>query len=238
MLEAKAALEKLGQPRRASSGLSVAVENCLSSAYYVDSRGSPVTGARLAQKLRVSRPTVSGLLRRMVRDGLVTLDSKKRVMLTERGRKLAESVVRRHRLAERLFSDVLGMGWYESHEGAHRFEHAISPEMEERLSAFLGHPITCPHGNPIPGNHPLPIPKTVMLSEAQTGYSGVVDSITEDLEEDAWAMEYLHRHYVRPGRPFKVLEVSPFNDTVTLQTDGGVVAVGLRLAGEVRVREK
>ena len=91
---------------------------------------SAIIGARLAERIHVAPPTVTATLQRMVRDGLITMDHHKIVHLTELGREEAESIVRRHALAERLLTDILGLGWSESHEEAHMVEHVISPKVE------------------------------------------------------------------------------------------------------------
>src|SRR5258708_4190601 len=110
-----------------------------------------VIGARLAEKFHVSAPTVTEMLKRLVRDGFIEMDSKRQVILTEAGFQAAEAVLRRHRLTERFLVDMLGMQWHQVHEEACRLEHFISGAVEERVIASLNNPTTCPHGNPIPG---------------------------------------------------------------------------------------
>src|SRR5260370_1199475 len=117
-----------------------------------------VIGARLAEKFRVSPPTVTEMLKRLVRDGYVEMDNKRQVTLTEAGNQAAEAVLRRHRLTERFLADMLGMQWHQVHEEAGRLEHFISGAVEEPVIASLNYPTTCPHGNPIPGSVPNPRP--------------------------------------------------------------------------------
>src|SRR3990172_13426950 len=112
---------------------SPAIEDYLQAIYSLTGEGETVISARLARRMRVTPPTAWATVRRMVRDGLVTLDAKKVTHLTARGRELAEDIVKRHRLAERFLVDVLGLGWAEAHEEAHRFEHAITPPPEARI---------------------------------------------------------------------------------------------------------
>ena len=109
-------------------------------------------GVRLAERIGVSAPTMTETLKRMVGQGYVVVDNRKEISLTENGREVAESVVRRHRLSERWLTDVLGLDWAKAHQEACKLEHAISAEVEERLARMLEHPSTCPHGNPIPGS--------------------------------------------------------------------------------------
>ena len=110
-----------------------------------------VIQARIAERLAVSRPAVSEMVKRLEKEGLVTSDDHV-ILLTEDGRELATSVVRRHRLAERFLTDVLGLSWTEAHHEAGKWEHVISPAVESALDRLLGQPTTCPHGNPIPGS--------------------------------------------------------------------------------------
>ncbi|HIF22630.1 MAG TPA: metal-dependent transcriptional regulator, partial [Gemmatimonadetes bacterium] len=110
-----------------------------------------VIQARIADRLEVSRPAVSEMVKRLEKEGLITSDDHV-ILLTDDGRDLATSVVRRHRLAERFLTDVLGLSWTEAHHEAGRWEHVISPAVEVALDRLLGQPTTCPHGNPIPGS--------------------------------------------------------------------------------------
>src|SRR5688572_5205644 len=109
-----------------------------------------VIQARIADRLMVSRPAVSEMIRRLETDGLVKIDHNS-ISLSTSGQRLAERVVRRHRLAERLLTDVLGLSWADAHKEAGKWEHVISQPVEEALVRVLGDPTTCPHGNPIPG---------------------------------------------------------------------------------------
>ena len=108
--------------------------------------------ARIAERLGRSAPSVSEMLDRLIDDGYVTREGR-RLSLTDSGRALAEKVVRKHRLAERLLVDVIGLEWHKVHREAGRWEHVISDDVEARLVELLGDPATCPHGNPIPGSH-------------------------------------------------------------------------------------
>ena len=125
-----------------------------------------VIQARIAERLDVSRPAVSEMIRRMEGAGLVTVAGA--ISLTADGTALAEAVVRRHRLAERFLTDVLGLSWADAHDEAGRWEHVISPTVETALRRVLGEPTTCPHGNPIPGTDYL-APSAVALSTLSVG---------------------------------------------------------------------
>src|SRR5688500_10722641 len=126
------------------------LEEYLEAIHELEEEGVQVIQARLAERLGHSAPSVSETMRRLKDDGYVTL-SNRTISFTEKGRQRAESVVRKHRLAERLLTDVIGLEWHKAHLEACRWEHVISDEVEERLVALLENPQTCPHGNPIPG---------------------------------------------------------------------------------------
>src|SRR3954463_15731357 len=125
-----------------------------------------VIQARIAERLEVSRPAVSEMIRRMENQGLVTTDGA--VRLTPAGTRLAERVVRRHRLAERFLTDILGLSWADAHDEAGKWEHVISDEVEAAINRVLHDPTTCPHGNPIPGTA-YESPSTVTLAALEVG---------------------------------------------------------------------
>src|SRR5438067_12313500 len=131
--------------------LSATVEEYLEAAYNMSMEDEVVIGARLAEKFGVAPPTVTEMLKHLLRDGYITMDNKRQVTLTEAGIQADEAVLRRHRLTERFLVDMLGMQWHQVHEEACRLEHFISGAVEARGVASLNHPVTCPHGNPIPG---------------------------------------------------------------------------------------
>src|SRR5579864_465362 len=126
----------------------------LETIYNVTMEGDEVIAARLADKFKVSAPNVATILGRMEQQGLIRRDERKAVTLTDDGRTRAEAALRRHRLSERFLLEVLGLDWITAHEEAHHLEHGLTPEIEERMDEVLGHPTTCPHGNPIPGGVP------------------------------------------------------------------------------------
>ena len=208
------------------------VEDYLQEIYDQLEDGKTVIAARLAERIGVSLPTSSATLQRMQRDRLIELGERHEVHLTERGREAAESIKRRHFLAERLLVDILGLDWAESHEEAHRIEHAVSPLVEERIMALLGNPTTCPHGNPFPG---LPKPPTVLLSTLKQGDERAIDGVLEDAEEDAELMRFLQQNGLTPGTRIRVAEVASFNSTMTIEVAGRQVILGISAAECVRV---
>src|SRR5437588_10714878 len=124
--------------------LSATVEEYLETIYNMAMEDEIVIGARLAEKIRVSAPTVTEMLKRLVRDGYIEMDQKRAVTLTEAGNQAAEAVLRRHRLTERFLVDMLGMQWHQVHEEACRMEHFISGPVEARVVSSLHHPTPCP----------------------------------------------------------------------------------------------
>ena len=133
-----------------TDGFHPPVEEYLETIHSLTEEGTPVIQARIAQRMGRTAPSVSEMLERLTDDGYVERSGRV-IALTERGRTLADSVIRKHRLAERLLVDVIGLPWHKAHLEAGRWEHVISDEVETHLVTLLGNPSTCPHGNPIPG---------------------------------------------------------------------------------------
>jgi len=214
------------------------VEDYLLNIYTIASEGRPVIAARLAEALEVAPPTVTATLHRMSRDGLIEVNVHKEVELTDHGHELAETMVRRHRLAERLLVDLLGLDWADVHEEAHRFEHAISPRVEARILAVLGDPTTCPHGSPIPGTGAVVARDAVRLEHARPGDRIVVDRISEDAENDRDLLGYFQQTGILPGREFDVSEVQTLNSLMVLRHQDEVLPVGFAVAHHVWVRQR
>ena len=208
----KARLDKSN--KAASSGPSEVVSHYLEAIYYIQNEGEAVRSARLADWLSVSRPTVTVAVRRMSRDGLARLNARKEVELTPRGRRMAESIVRRHRIMERWLTDGLGLDWVTADEEAARLEHAVSDVVEKRLYEVLGRPTTCPHGNPIPG-YSKAAPDEVRLTNVQAGARASITRVSEVAEREApLLLAYLHQRRLTPGRKIKVVEIDEVAKTV------------------------
>ena len=208
--------------RASEMRLSMATENYLLSIFNLEERGARATPTQLAEHLKTlpiaemlgtSLPSVGGMIRRMVREGLVETSPNKDVLLTKRGRKSAESIVRRHRLAERMMVDLLGVELHKCHVEAHRLEHGISPELEEKIVARLGNPTTCPFGHPIPGSGHAPQDPGTALSETAPGEDLVIRAIPED---DQTLLEYLVANGLVPGQSVSVKEAAVSRGVITL----------------------
>jgi len=215
--------------------VSHALEDYLKAIYQLSEESRPVIAARIAAETGVSPSTMFATLRRLAKEGYVTINRRKEIHLTNDGRKVAENIVRRHFLTERFLTDLLGLDWVKAHQEAHRLEHAISQEVEERLATLLKHPTTCPHGNPIPGATSGPAPKTIPLSEAVDGRQVELDYITEGGERDARLLSFLEKHGLRPGVKVHVLEVAPSLGMMTLKVNDDQFSLGIEAAKKIRV---
>jgi DtxR family Mn-dependent transcriptional regulator len=210
------------------------IEDYLQTIYSLETEGENIISARLARWMRVTPPTAWATVQRMHRDGMVEIDAKKMIHLTDYGRRLAENVARRHRLSERFLTDILGLGWAEAHIEAHHFEHGMTPVIEEQIFKLLGNPTTCPHGSPIPGTGATLSPDWKPLDSFAEGQRAEIKFISEELEEDTEILTYLEKHDLRPGRAVTVVEKVPSNGLVILRTDRGDVSLGLQVASRIR----
>jgi DtxR family transcriptional regulator, Mn-dependent transcriptional regulator len=209
------------------------VSRYLEAVYYMWAEKEPLRSARLADWLGVSRPTVTVALRRMARDGLVRMNGHKEIELTAPGMRMAESIVRRHRIMERWLTDGLGLDWVTADTEAARLEHAVSGVVEERLYEVLGRPATCPHGNPIPG-HSEASPDEVRLSTLTTGSRAGVTRVSEVAEREAPALlAYLHQRDLVPGRQVTVLEADEVGKTLRIRASEREVTLSYETASKL-----
>ncbi len=199
------------------------VEEYLETIFALEEEGIPVIQARLAERLDKAAPSVSEMLDRLESDGLITR-SARHIAMTAAGSALAEGVVRKHRLAERLLVDIIGLDWDKAHLEAGRWEHVISDDVEERLVVLLGNPTTCPHGNPIPGVDAVG-PAQRPLGEAQPGDEIRLERITESVEHDAASLSYLGEHGLTPGATALIQDRAP-DGTLTLVVGEDTIALG------------
>lgn len=207
-------------------------EQYLEAILFLEEEGSQVIQARLAEHVGHSAPTVSEMVHRLREAGYVEVNGRS-LSLTVSGRKLATSVIRKHRLAERLLTDVIGLPWHKVHAEADRWEHVISDDVEARLVEILGNPQTCPHGGPIPGSGVQPEPATV-LAEAQPGDRVRLSRVTELVEFDQGALVYLDEHGFIPGAEATVAARGP-DGSLVLQVGEGTVVLGASLAKQLYV---
>jgi DtxR family Mn-dependent transcriptional regulator len=210
----------------------------LRTVYELEEEGVVPLRARIAERLGQSGPTVSQTVARMERDGLLHVADDRHLELTEKGRHEAIGVMRKHRLAERLLADVIGLDWEDLHIEACRWEHVMSEKVERRILALLDKPLVCPHGNPIPGLDQLGLPFStdqrgtlLSLSEAAAAATPevVIDRISEQLQPDAELMHRLDEAGMRPGSRIKVA-AQP--QGVEVWADGGTHTMFERLVAD------
>jgi DtxR family Mn-dependent transcriptional regulator len=196
------------------------VEEYLETMLSLAEEGVPVIQARIAERMGRSPPSVSEMLDRLMDDGYVTRDGR-RLHLTESGRTLAEKVVRKHRLAERLLVDVIGLEWHKVHREAGRWEHVISDDVEARLVELLGDPATCPHGNPIPGSASVVAPvSTRPLAQVGSGERIRLLRISEEVELNIGSLTLLGQAGFTPGA-VAVVDGRDDDGTTEVRVEGG-----------------
>ncbi len=197
-------------------------------------QAKPTTTA-LARRMDVSTQAAAEMVGRLVGEGMVTVGADRALSLTASGRDAADAIFRRHSLLEWLLTRVIGLGWAESDEEAARLQGALSPRVEQRLAELLGHPPTCPHGNPIDAEAARTRPRGVPLSEVEAGSEVTIYRITEEAEEDVELLSYLERHQLVPGTVARVTDVSHGRDSIALEGPTGQSTMGLRPAALIRV---
>jgi DtxR family transcriptional regulator, Mn-dependent transcriptional regulator len=207
--------------------ISSTIEDYLGLLYISERDGDDVNGSRLSELLGVSAPTVTNTLKRMTRDGLISMDQGHTPHLTEAGALSAKSVMRKHMLAEWMLLRMLS--WSKVHHEAHGFEHAISEEVEIALLRDFHQPEVCPHGNPLPG-HELAVADWVPLLNISPGETVIVRRIHELAEETPQLLEFLEEKGISPGTRVKVSEILHFNQTLTLLVNSEPVTLGFATA--------
>ncbi|MGH2772660.1 MAG: metal-dependent transcriptional regulator [Actinomycetota bacterium] len=205
------------------------VEDYLGQIKRLEEDGQRCTATLIAQTLGVSLPSASEMLKRLASEGFIERHKGGSITLTAEGRPLAHKVLRRHRVIERLLTDVLGMPWHEVHAEAHRLEHAVSARVEEHLMQSLDFPEYCPHGHPI---CPIDPRRMRPLDQLEEGEEAAVAQISEVKDE---LLAYFDRVGLVPGSTIKLLEASPLGGPLTLETGAGTVSVGREIAGFVQV---
>jgi DtxR family Mn-dependent transcriptional regulator len=206
--------------------LSTTIEDYLSLIYVLERDNEPVVGVHLAEMLGVTPPTVTNTLKRMMRDGLVTMDEKG-THLTKPGWESARTVLRRHMLMEWMM--VKRLPWSKLHQEAHNLEHAISAEAEAAVFEELGHPKTCPHGNPLPG-YEKAVADWIPLTKTSPEDKVIIKRIHEIAEQNSELMAFLEGKGIMPDVQAKVMEILPFNQTITIRVKEQQVTLGFASA--------
>jgi len=208
------------------------IEDYLGVIYTLDRDGEKVIGARLAELLDVSPPTVTVTLKRMLRDNWVSIDRSKHIHLTPSGSEAARSVIRRHMLTEWLLSRVLDIPWSELHAEADKLEHSISRDVEDRLAVTLEDPSACPHGNPMPGHESISSDWQALTSFTK-GDACIINRIHEWLEDDPETMRFLEENFILPGNIADIQEILPFNKTILIKIKEKLVTIGFDIANKI-----
>ena len=191
-----------------------------------------VIQARIAERLQVSRASVSQMIEKMSKAGLVIAEGS-RISLTIEGQNLAQQVVRRHRLAERFLTDILGLSWSAAHQEAGKWEHVISDDVEIAMNRVLGAPTTCPHGNPIPGSSYIET-DAVPLSQLASGAKFTVSRIPEELEFTPGLLDFLQQSSILPGRRGEISETN-HDGTMSVVIDGNTIGVSAFASSRILV---
>ena len=213
--------------------ITISKENYLKAIAEAESEGEPVIAATLARWLNVSAPAVTMAIKRLKRDSLIRVGRDGQLSLTTAGRDIANRVLNRHHLIERMLTEIFGMEWYKVHEEAEQLEHAVSADFERRLLDRLGTGEACPHGNRVERDTPQdrrnrgwrPLDEVPSTSDA---------TVVSVFERDRRLLEYLHGIGIHPGAAVKMLS-SNYDDTLTLRIDGKPVQLGRGAAAKVWV---
>jgi DtxR family Mn-dependent transcriptional regulator len=212
----------------------VATDDYLTTIYRLHhDEGQAVIAVRLADRLGITPPSVAGMLKRLQRDGLVNVDDKKQITLTPEGLRRAEQMVRRHRLAECLLTDVLQVEWWRAYDEAHLLEHGISDITEERLYEALNRPKRSPFGYPIPGAEP---PRELSMTTLMDVAEGETVEIDRVFEEDEQLLRFFDQEGIRPGRLVRLDRIETFRGTLTVTVGERPVVVGTQVARQIWVK--
>ena len=220
-----------------SSKITQAIEDYLRTIYALEEEVQPVIAARVAEEVGVTPSTMVSTLRRLEGEGYLKVVRRKEIHLTAEGKQVAERILRRHFLLERFLTDLLGLDWVKAHQEAHRLEHALSQEVEDRLAKLLGYPTTCPHGNLIPSKDSQRSPKSkgTPLHSIAAGKEVELDYITEGGERDARLLGFLQEHRLVPGTKVRVLDVAPSMGVMSLRVGQDEFSLGIEAAKKIRV---
>ncbi|MBC7343328.1 MAG: metal-dependent transcriptional regulator [Clostridia bacterium] len=212
---------------------SPAAEEYLEAIFKLNESEGPVKPSRLASSLGISQASVTEMVRRLTEQDLASKDEDNSIRLTEKGRRTALKVVRRHRLAERFLTDILGFSWDTVHDQACRLEHAMSQEMEDGLDRLLEYPDTCPHGHPIPNREgEVASRQLTSLASLAPGKRAVIAQVSED---DPAMLQYLASLGLLPDTEVTVEEIAPFGGPIMVAVDSARYAIGRELASKIQV---
>lgn len=215
--------------------LSKEAEEYLEAIYRLEKKSGLARTKDLTHQLGVVPGSITNTVKNLEKRGLIVHKPYRGVKLTEKGRELALKVLRKHRLAERLLTDILGMNWSKAHETACKLEHAIPEDMIKSLEKALKHPRTCPHGNPIPTKCGAILEKeTEPLTDLKTGESATIVKITEETYD---LLQRLDTIGLRPGEIVKIKKRTLIDGLIVVRIKGANHTLSHDLASVVRVRK-
>jgi len=210
------------------------IEEYLEAIYKLQERSGVARTSDIVKMLQVAPGTVTNTVERLEKEGYVTHEPYKGVKLTEKGLRTAMHVLRRHRLSERLLTDILHMKWDKVHDAACKLEHGITDEIIKPLEKALGHPKTCPHGNPIPTKcGGIIVEESHSLTALNEREQGVIVKITEEKPD---LLHYLNTMGLVPGASIEIVEKAPFNGPITLKIGGTNRALSRTVASIIQVK--
>ena len=211
-----------------------AIEDYLKTIYKLESENKRVSTNLLAANMGFAPASVTGMLKKLASLKLVIYQPYKGVQLTRQGRQRALKVLRHHRLAELYLVKVLGVPWDEVHAEAEKWEHVISENLDKRIDAQLGHPLTCPHGAPIPTpNGSLKALQLIRLDKLKKGQSSVLMQIRDEKPE---LLRYLDKLGLYPGVKFRLIEIAPVGGVITIQLGKSHVPLGREVYNNLYVK--
>jgi DtxR family Mn-dependent transcriptional regulator len=216
--------------------ITISKENYLKTIAEAESEGETVIAATLVRWLGVSAPAVTMAIRRLKRDALIRVSAKGGIALTRQGREIANRLINRHNLIERMLTEVFGMEWYKVHDEAEQLEHAVSADFERKLRERLGDGVSCPHGNRTGMDSPGDRRERgwIPLEETAAGQTARVQSV---FERDRKLLEYLDGLGIRPGVELHVIARN-YDETLTLKAGGKAVQLGRAAAARIWVTPK
>jgi DtxR family Mn-dependent transcriptional regulator len=212
------------------------VEEYLEGIYRLQEKSGVARTSDIVKLLQVVPGTVTNTVERLEKEGMLRHEPYKGVKLTDKGRKIALDVIRRHRLSERLLTDFIRVDWDKAHDAACKLEHGITDDVIKKLEKALGHPKTCPHGNPIPtACGGIVEEKSEPLSTFDSKESGVIVKIKDETPE---VLEYIAALGLLPGASIEIVERAPFDGPMTVKVGGANHALSLSMASIIWVKRK
>ena len=215
--------------------ITISKENYLKAIAEAEGEGEVVIAATLARWLQVSPPAVTMAIRRLKRDGLIRVTAAGEITLAREGREIANRVMNRHHLIERMLTEIFGMEWYKVHEEAEQMEHAVSADFEDRLREKLGEDESCPHGNRVGMDRPQDRRERGWKPLDEISERGLAQ-VTSVFERDRRLLEYLDGLGIRPGAKLRMVSRN-YDETLTLKVGGKSVQLGRPAATKVWITQ-